>query len=160
MDKKTGSRIVEMMRPVTVTVNELGKCVTEVHNSRKRHQVQVDESSNWQYQQSKSTAETMSFPANVVGEAIQMTQDNNVSRMLENQHCRELNDQNGCSHVTPESQHTTQLMQVITKLFLDAPGGASEEYSSASTVLTLLEQKQHILPQKSTQVKTHLLLSV
>ena len=120
--------------------HELGKCATEVHELQKRYNVQVDESSNWQYQQSKSTAETMSFPANVVGEAIQMTQDNNVSRMLENQHGRELNDQNGCSHVTPESRHTIQLMQVITKLFLDAPGGASEEYSSASTVLTLLEQ--------------------
>ena len=69
-----------------------------------------------------------------------MTQDHNVSRMLENQHCLELNDQNECSHVTPESRHTIQLMQVITKLFLDAPGGAAKEYSSASTVLTLLEQ--------------------
>ena len=69
-----------------------------------------------------------------------MAQDQNMSRMLENQHCLELNDQNECSHATPESLHTVQLMQVITKLFMDAPGGAAEEISSAGAVLTFLEQ--------------------
>ena len=84
----------------------------------------------------------MSFLADVVGEAIQMTQDHNILRMLKNQHGLELNDQNECSRTTPESQHTVQLMQVTTKLFMDAPQGTIEENSSAGTMLEFLEQNQ------------------
>ena len=64
-----------------------------------------------------------------MGEAIQMTQDHNILRMLKNQHGLELNDQNECSRTTPESQ----LMQVTTKLFMNAPQG---------TMLEFLEQNQ------------------
>ena len=134
---------------------ELGKCASEVHELQKTYNVQVDESRNWQYQQSKSKAEPMSFPADVVGEAIQMTQDHNILRMLGNQYCLELNDQNECSHATPESQHTVQLMQVITKLFMDAPQGTIEDDSSASTMLEFWSKITHVFT-TFTQAKNHL----
>ena len=52
--------------------------------------------------------------------------------MRKNQHGLELNDQSECSHTTPESQHTVQLMQVTTKLFMDAPQGTIAKCKSVT----------------------------
>ena len=75
----------------------------------------------------------------MIGEAAELTEEDSImTRLLSSQECSQLNDQEECSHITAESQQTMNLLQVTTRLFLDAQRKTQEIESSLEEVLDYL----------------------
>ena len=72
----------------------------------------------------------------MIGEVAELTDEDSIMRrLLNNQECSELNDQQECSHISEESEQTMNLLQVITRLFLDAQSKTEEVASSMQEIL-------------------------
>ena len=76
----------------------------------------------------------------MIGEVAVLTDEDSIMRrLLSDQECPEHNDQQECSHITEESEQTMNLLQVITRLFLDTQRKTDEVVSSMQVILDYLE---------------------
>ena len=88
--------------------HNLGTCAGEVHEIQKQYNVKVNDQGDWQYKQgTQESVEELAFCIDhenipsVIGEVAVLTDEDSImKRLLGNQECPELNDQQECSHIS------------------------------------------------------------